>query len=93
MPRTPSAPETTSTGRPSAARARKSPGGSQTAPAPVRRAVQPSAGAGPSASQATRPVRASSATSFPSDHRLTTVVPSATTPLTSAGQRRYDQYG
>ncbi|MFD0741503.1 hypothetical protein ACFQ1L_05935 [Phytohabitans flavus] len=38
-------------------------------------------------------MRASSATTSPSDQRPTTVVPAATTPRTSCGHRRYDQYG
>lgn len=69
------------------------PRGSQTVAAPVRRAGGVSSGSGPSARQATRPVRASSATSFPSDQWLSTVVPAASTPSSEAGQRRYDQNG
>jgi hypothetical protein len=40
---------------------------------------------------ASRPVRPSIAISSPSDHRLITVGPDATTPATRAGQRRSDQ--
>src|SRR5438552_5719039 len=44
---------------------------------------------------ATRPVRASRATSAPSDHRLTTTGTdsTATTPTNAAGHRRYAQKG
>ncbi|PSK63154.1 hypothetical protein B0E53_04902 [Micromonospora sp. MH33] len=59
----------------------------------MRRGFGTAPGPGPSARQATRPVCASSATSFPSDQRLTTVVPSASTPTSFAGHRRYDQNG
>ena len=58
------------------------PAGAYTVLAPVRRPAYPPFGFGPVTRQVTRPERASSATTSPSDHRLTTTVPTAATPTT-----------